>query len=200
MVGFFKNRARKKLLEQALRGRRQGNGRQRPVFPDVARIRKVGILCKVESQEDLGRLAELAGWTGAKTEVKFSIVAVEAARCFKDDLQKDSFVEGLKGGHPGTEINFVGKNELSGIGIPQSGTIDFFLQQKLDILVSLNDNGNFTLEYLALKVDAAFVVGMEQRDAGQYDMVLAPAAGIPAPAEYMRQLFDYLENMSRKEE
>lgn len=200
MAGFFKNRARKKLLEQALRGRQQGNGRQRPVFPDVAGIRNVGILYKVESQEDLGRLEELAGWAGAKTEVKFSIVAVETARCFKDDLQKESFVEGLKGEHPGTEIIFVGRKELSGIGVPKAGAIDSFLQQKLDILVSLNDNGNFTLEYLALKADAAFAVGMDQHEAWHYNMVLAHGGKAVAPAEYMQQLFDYLENMCLKQE
>ncbi len=200
MAGFFKNRARKKLLEQAFKGRQQGDGQlRRPVFPDVAGIRCVGILYKVESQEDLGRLEELAGWAGDKGYLVL-IVAVETEKCFKDDLQRAGFVEELAARYDRGEVKvcFVGRKELSGIGVPKAGAIDSFLQQKLDILVSLNDNGNFTLEYLALKADAAFEVGLEPREAGHYDMVLAPASGMPAPAEYMQQLFDYLRNMNQE--
>ncbi|MBQ7772940.1 MAG: hypothetical protein IJ383_02565 [Bacteroidales bacterium] len=228
MAGFFKNRARKKLLEQVWKDRRREDGQQcGPVFPDVKGSMCVGILFSAGTEEDLRRLEELAGWAAVKAggikeagdkdaageaahgsgcaeelqQIKFSILAVETARCFKNDRLRESFVERLRGGSGGTDIIFVGKEDISAVGVPRKGESGDFLSRNFDMLVVIGGNGgDFTLEYLAGKASAAFVVGIEPREAGYYDMVLAPAGRIASPVEYLQQLFAYLANMSLKQE
>lgn len=201
-------------MEQALKVSRQGNGQQRAVFPDVRRTGSLGVLYSLECQKDVRELFEMVKWIREKG-LESGVLAIENVKCFKDDAQRSAFVEELEGG--GTGVTFVGRKQLDWIGVPQQGAAADFLKQRFDLLVVMNDSGCFALEYLALKADAAFVVGIEDCTAGHcrepYNMVLArsgknarpgkddrSAEGGATPVEYLQQLFDYLESMNREPE
>ena len=78
---------------------------------------------------------------------------------------------------------------VSGMG--EEGGEKSVLEGDNDLVIALNDNGNFTLEYLIARAKGKCVVGMENKSNMPYNVVFEQSIahkGEHAGAEYVKQL------------
>ena len=169
---LLKSRLRKKRLAQYSAGGTHE-------FLNLKQVRNITFLFKLEGDGDIEATQEI----------------IKVAKAFKDEAQRIEFSAEVC--EPNGVV-FVGKKELNWLGIPQGGKESGVLEADNDLLIALNDNGNFTLEYLVTRAKGRCIVGMENKPQMPYNIILEQATahkGEHASAGYVKQLLAYLRNI-----
>ena len=69
-------------------------------------------------------------------------------------------------------FNFFSYKELSWMNTPKSDVIFEFMNQKFDILIDLNMNDHFAINYITSLSKASFKIGRQKDDIQPYDLVI----------------------------
>ena len=184
---LFKARIRKKRLAQFRAGGTH-------VFLNLKQVGNIAFLYKLEGDGDIEATKEIIKELRS-INIPVKGVVVEVAKAFKDEAQRIEFSAEVC--EP-NDVVFIGKKELNWLGIPQGGKEKGVLERDNDLLIALNDNGNFTLEYLVTRSKGKCVVGMENKPNMPYNLILEQAQahkGEHASAAYVKQLLAYLRNI-----
>ena len=184
---LLKARLRKKRLAQYSTGGTHE-------FLNLKQVRNITFLFKLEGDGDIEATQEIIKELKS-TKIPVKGVVVEVAKAFKDEAQRIEFSAEVC--EPNGVV-FVGKKELNWLGIPQGGKESGVLEADNDLLIALNDNGNFTLEYLVTRAKGRCIVGMENKPQMPYNIILEQATahkGEHASAGYVKQLLAYLRNI-----
>ena len=185
------------LVKARIRKRRLAQFRAgvTPVFLNLKQVKSIAFLFKLEGDADIEPAKEIIKELKS-TKIPVTGIIVEAAKSFKEQSLRDEFIEGTC---KGNGVAFIGKKSLNWLGIPQGiNEIDEFYKTKYDLVVALNDNGNFTLEYLATRSRANCIAGMENKPNMPYNIVFEQSIahkGEHASADYVKQLLAYLKNI-----
>ncbi len=185
------------LLKSRIRKRRLAQFRTNatPVFLNLQQVGSMAFLFKLEGEADAEAVKEIHNVL-KETNIPLKGVIVEVSKSFKDEVMRGNFIEDFC---KENKLLFIGKNELNWLGIPlMNSEVDEFLGATYDLLISFNDNGNFSLEYLATRAQARYMVGMENKPNMPYNIVFEQSIGHKgehASAEYMKQLLAYLQNI-----
>ena len=204
MIGFVKN----SLRRRALKGVKMFGG-CRQVFPQMGALKRVGVLCKVDSMADVQAFEELVQFLSGKgnlqdavrgawarmsgTGSELSGMVVEGKKCFKDNAAREAFVEFCKG----AGFGFLPKGATDWKGVPDPVYVKGMSGTELDLLVSLNPSEDFTLEYFALACPSHFTTGVHPDGLVPYSLVLEPGEESLTFKEYVGRLMEYLENMQQ---
>lgn len=184
------------LLKARIRKRRLAQFRASGTheFLNLKQVRNITFLYKLEEDGDIeaakGIIKELKS-----TGIPVKGVVVEVAKTFKDETQRIGFSAEVC--EPDGVV-FIGKKELNWLGIPVDGREKSVLEGDNDLVIALNDNGNFTLEYLIARAKGKCVVGMENKSNMPYNVVFEQSIahkGEHAGAEYVKQLLAYLKSI-----
>lgn len=184
---LFKARIRKKRLSQFRTGGEH-------VFLNLKQVKNITFLHKLEGDGDIAATTEIINELKS-TNIPVKGVVVEVAKAFKDEAQRSEFAAEVC--EPNGVV-FVGKKELNWLGIPQGGKEKDILEGENDLLIALNDNGNFTLEYMVTRAKGKCIVGMENKPQMPYNLILEQTSahkGEHASAAYIKQLLAYLRNI-----
>ena len=195
MIGFVKN----SLRRRALKGVKMFGG-CRQVFPQMGALKRVGVLCKVDSMADVQAFEELVQFLSGTGELlgaldgsQLSGMVVEGKKCFKDNAAREAFVEFCKG----AGFEFLPKGATDWKGIPDPKYVKWMSGTELDLLVSLNPSEDFTLDYLAMMCPSHFTTGVHPDGPVPYSLVLEPGEESLTFKEYVGRLMEYLENMQQ---
>ena len=187
MFGFIKNFLRKRLLKKL-------PARLDPVFPDIENLGAVAVVYKLEKGEDAVQLMTMVE-SLALDGAQFKYVAVEVGKCFKESKLREEFVQWCND----NDVVYQGKEHIKWSGatreIPQAEVF----KTLHNLLVVLNDNNNFTANYLALNIETKFSVGMKDSSRVRHNLVLDSSNREVTAKEYMETLFQYLRMMSIKD-
>lgn len=195
MIGFVKN----SLRRRALKGVKMFGG-CRQVFPQMGALKRVGVLCKVDSMADVQAFEELVQYLSGTGELlgaldgsQLSGMVVEGKKCFKDNVARETFVEYCKG----AGFEFLPKGATDWKGIPDPKYVKWMSGTELDLLVSLNPSEDFTLDYLAMMCPSHFTTGVHPDGPVPYSLVLEPGEESLTFKEYVGRLMEYLQNMQQ---
>ena len=165
-----------------------------PVFLNLKQVRNIVFLYKLEGEGDVEITKEIIKELKA-TKIPVKGVVVEVAKAFKDEAQRIGFSAEVC--EPNGTV-FIGKKALNWLGIPVGGKENDILQNDNDLVIALNDNGNYTLEYLVTRANGRCIIGMENKPLMPYNIILEQSMshkGEHASAEYVKQLLAYLRNI-----
>lgn len=193
MFEFVKNRLRASALERL----QQGAGERTVVFPNLGTLRSVAVLFRVESMRDVSEIEEFVGsikdMAPLCENLSISGVVLECRKVFKDARCREDFI-GLCEGHG---FVFLGKEVMDWKGVPHIHfeSLKGFLSHRYDLLVCMNSNVCFPMEFVAQGCESGFRVGMQKGGFMEFDMVLQQGNSYLPYKEFLVKLFGYLKVM-----
>jgi hypothetical protein len=125
---------------------------------NLAEAKSIGLLYKVESQEDYNHLRKFAKYIKGE----FGTKRVFMMGYWDDAKENPDFLQTK------VDFEFFTKKELNWAGIPRGGNIDNFLSESFDVLIDMNSYFNVPLRYLAAKSSARLKVGRFSKENEPY--------------------------------
>ena len=118
---------------------------------------------------------DIMAWA-RNTGIKVNIYFFDFSRIGKDELLLTSITNTLL------------KKELDWTGMPDLTKVAGVIEEKSDLFISMVDNGNFPIDFLARCSKARFKIGRYEYDGHPYDMILAGGETTDLRSE-ARQIF-----------
>ena len=187
MVAFLKNIRRRRRIKSL-------EGSDIQVFPKVEELANVALVWRVESPEDVAQLDEVVSFFKS-ADLNASIVVVEHGKAFKNKPAKVEFVSLCE------EKNavFIPKEQIKWYGFPKSEIVrQLFNEMRFDMVISVCQASDFTVEYLAAGLRSKFKTGMYEPQWCSFSFVLEKGHAAPSVVEYLTALFEYIRKMSQK--
>lgn len=190
MFNFIRNNFRRRALKQVSL-KREGV----PVFPQNGVPESLGVVCVVRKSDDIQAFEAIVDFITGQG-ITLCGVVVEIGNCFKKYSQgRSSFGEFCKE----HGFVFVDKARIDWKGVPQNALLHDFWGKELDMLVCMNQEQDFTLDYITRGAKARFLAGMHSSANVAYDLILEQGKVILSPSEYIGRLFGYLKIMQNGE-
>lgn len=186
MFNFIKN----SLRRRALRGVKPFNGVKQE-FPHMERELVLGFLCKVENMADVDALIEMVRFL--KECGRLGGAVLEGKKCFRSSAARTEFEEFCKA----ENILFLPKGCADWKGIPQNTALaDFYIQER-DLMITLNPDIDFTLDYIAAGSASRFTTAVHSSNMVPYNLVLEPGKDSLSFKEYVEKLLGYIGKMQQ---
>lgn len=144
-------------------------------FVPVSEISSVNVIIDVEEPGFDALKEDILAW-GRTTGMKVSIFFLDFRRLGKDELLLTSITNTLL------------KRELDWVGMPDLSKIAPLIEEKSDLLISMVDNGDFPIDFLARCTKARFKIGRRAYDGHPFNMVLSGGGTAELRSE-ARQIF-----------
>lgn len=186
MFSFVKNSIRRRVLKgvEPFRGAKQE-------FPQIDKISCLGVLCKVESIADVEAFGEMVQFL--KGFGRLDGAVLEGKKCFGSRAARTEFEEFCKA----ENILFLPKGCTDWKGIPQNTALaDFYIQER-DLMITLNPDIDFTLDYIAVRSASHFTTAVHSSNMVPYNLVLEPGKDSLSFKEYVEKLLGYIGKMQQ---
>ena len=161
---FFRNRRIRKYVSDIETG----------LIP-LSSIKTANVVIDVEEPGFDVLKDDIMAW-GRNTGIKVNIYFFDFRRIGKDELLLTSIT------------NTILKKELDWTGMPDLKKVAGVIEEKSDLFISMVDNGNFPIDFLARCSKARFKIGRHEYDGHPYDMILAGGETADLRSE-ARQIF-----------
>ena len=185
MFEFIKNKLRRKALN-GVRVAKSGVS----VFPGAALLHSMGVVCTIRREEDVAAFEQMVEFISGEG-IRFSVVVVEAGKCFRSKESRSSF-----GGYCSEKgFVFVESGSVNWLGVPDKELLKEFWSMDMDLLVSIDDTRNFTADYIVCGAKSRFLAGMYSSGRVVYDLLLSPGKKEMSCKEFMVSLLGYLKVM-----
>lgn len=197
MLRLIKEHYRNKALKEALAVRKSRN-LNKPVFLNLGNVKSIGFICCAETVDDIDEVNQITEEI-SKTGIPFSGLLVEGATLFKDEPLREEFAEQCRQGN----IVYVPKNQFNWVGelawqenADAGAEINEFFSNHYDLFINLNKNSNFSVDYLTLRADADFIVGMQNNPKMPFSLVLECKKEDFSYSRYLQGLFAFLTQVN----
>ncbi|MEG0519488.1 MAG: hypothetical protein RR555_11610 [Bacteroidales bacterium] len=185
MLKFIKEYIRNKTL-------RNKSVQTNATFVNLRDIRSIGFLYNISSPNFLEELKNIAVFLD-KQGILYWGLAIETKKGFLPQMETADDMPDFLRELEENQISFVERLHLDWLGIPNSEKIDNFLKRDFDLFISLNNTGDFTLEYIIRDVKAKLIVGMQNIPGSRYTLVLeGENKATLGYTDYLQQVFHYL--------
>ena len=144
-------------------------------FLPMSEIYTVNVMIDVEEPGFDALREDILAW-GRSIKAKVNIYFFDFRKISKDELLLTSI-----------QTTII-KKELDWIGMPELGKIGNLLYEPSDLFISMVDNGNFPIDFLARCSKARCKIGRYEYDGHPYDMILAGGETTDLRSE-ARQIF-----------
>ena len=161
---FFRNRRIRKYVSDVETG----------LIP-LSSIKTANVVIDVEEPGFDVLKEDIMAWA-RNTGIKVNIYFFDFRRIGKDELLLTSIT------------NTPLKKELDWTGMPDLTKVAGVIEEKSDLFISMVDNGNFPIDFLARCSKARFKIGRYEYDGHPYDMILAGGETTDLRSE-ARQIF-----------
>jgi hypothetical protein len=161
---FFRNRRIRKYVSDIETG----------LIP-LSSIKTANVVIDVEEPGFDVLKEDIMAWA-RNTGIKVNIYFFDFRRIGKDELLLTSITNTLL------------KKELDWTGMPDLTKVAGVIEEKSDLFISMVDNGNFPIDFLARCSKARFKIGRYEYDGHPYDMILAGGETTDLRSE-ARQIF-----------
>ena len=161
---FFRNRRIRKYVSDIETG----------LIP-LSSIKTANVVIDVEEPGFDVLKEDIMAWA-RNTGIKVIIYFFDFRRIGKDELLLTSITNTLL------------KKELDCTGMPDLTKVAGVIEEKSDLFISMVDNGNFPIDFLARCSKARFKIGRYEYDGHPYDMILAGGETTDLRSE-ARQIF-----------
>lgn len=161
---FFRNRRIRKYVSDVETG----------LIP-LSSIKTANVVIDVEEPGFDVLKEDIMAWA-RNTGIKVNIYFFDFRRIGKDELLLTSITNTLL------------KKELDWTGMPDLTKVAGVIEEKSDLFISMVDNGNFPIDFLARCSKARFKIGRYEYDGHPYDMILAGGETTDLRSE-ARQIF-----------
>ena len=161
---FFRNRRIRKYVSDIETG----------LIP-LSSIKTANVVIDVEEPGFDVLKEDIMAWA-RNTGIKVNIYFFDFRRIGKDELLLTSITNTLL------------KKELDWTGMPDLTKVAGVIEEKSDLVISMVDNGNFPIDFLARCSKARFKIGRYEYDGHPYDMILAGGETTDLRSE-ARQIF-----------
>ena len=197
MLKLVKDHFRRKALKEALAERSaKQNGQQ--IFLNFGEISSVGFLYALESDDDFDTLSQIIE-EFRRWGIQFKGLVIEGTKLFKNDALREEYAqECLEDG-----VTFVPQSLLNWVGVmawqesaDAGAEIDEFFSNHFDLFVSLNQKQNFTVDYLTMRADADFIVGMHNNPKLPFTLVIENSKEDFSYTQYISSLFSFLKQVN----
>ena len=148
IINFFRKRRIKKYVSDIQTG----------LIP-MSEISTVNVVIDVEEPGFDELKDDILAW-GRSVNVKVDIYFFDFRRLSKDELLLTSIT------------NTILKRELDWTGMPNPGKITSLINDKCDIFISMIDNGNFPIDFVARCCKARFKIGRHYYEGHPFDMIM----------------------------
>lgn len=186
MFYFIKSSFRRR----ALRGVKPFNGVKQE-FPQMGKDMELGILCKVDNMADVVAFEEMVQFL--KGFGRLDGAVVEGKKCFKAVGAREEFEEFCKR----ENILFLSKGCTDWKGMPDSQELEGFYSRKRDMMITINPEMDFTLDYIAKCAASGFTTAIHPTSGVPYNLVLEPGEQSLTFREYAEKLLGYIEMMQQ---
>lgn len=156
----------------------------------LEKVKIAGFLYKMESAEDIEALKEVVEVFNGSS-IKFSGIAAQTGKVFRSEEERAGFADFCSANN----IVFIERKDIDWKGVPSMEECTPFLNKKYDLFLSLNDNGNYTLNYLSMFVKAGYHVGMQNNTKMPYNVVMEKSSREMPLGEYIGKVLEYLSGM-----
>ena len=94
-------------------------------------------------------------------------------------------------------LSCIRKNEVNLFGIPKSNDMQVFIYKKFDVLIDINFEKLFTLNYITILSNALFKVGLSESEnhSAPFDLMIEIKKPVSVD-NYLKQVVQYLEMMN----
>lgn len=141
----------------------------------MSEISTVNIVIDVEEPGFDVLKDDIMAWSKGK-DFKVNLYFFDFRRLGKDELLLTSITNTLL------------KKELDWVGMPDLSKIAPLLEEKSDLFISMVDNANFPIDFVARCTKARFKIGRHEYDGHPYNMILAGGETADLRSE-ARQIF-----------
>ncbi len=153
MFDFIKSYFRKKRI------RKHASDVETGLIP-FSEIASVNVIIDVEEPGFDGLKEDILAW-GRTVGMKVNIYFFDFRRLGKDELLLTSIT------------NTILKRELDWIGMPDLGKIAALMNEKSDLFISMVDNSDFPIDFVAKSTKARFKIGRHAYKGHPYNMILS---------------------------
>ena len=186
MVAFLKNIRRRRRIKAL-------EGSHIQVFPKVEELANVALVWRVDSPEEVAQLDEVVSYFRS-VDLNATIIVVEHGKAFKNKLAREEFASLCEE----NDVVFIPKAQIKWYGFPKSATVrHLFQERKFDIVISVCQFSDFTVEYIAAGLRSNFKAGMCEPQWCNFSFVLEKGCAMPSVAEYFKVLFEYMRKMNQ---
>lgn len=168
MFGLIKNIIRRRRLKKYASDIKTG-------FIPMDQVSTVNVVVDVEEPGFAELKDDILAW-GRTSGVKLNLYFFDFRRLGKDELLLTSITNTLL------------KKELDWVGMPDLGKTAPLIEEKSDLFISMIDNRDFPIDFLARCTKARFKIGRYEYDGHPYDMILSGGETADLRSE-ARQIF-----------
>lgn len=193
MLRLIKEHFRKRSIKEAAAARAARN-LDTPVFLNLGNVKSIGFICSAESIDDLDQVNQITEEI-AKTGIPYKGLLVEGVTLFKDEPLREEFAQQCSNGN----IVFVPRNQFNWLGelawqenADAGAEINDFFASHFNLFINLNKNSNFSVDYLTLRANADFIVGMHNNPKMPFSLILDCGNEEFSYSRYLLGLFDFL--------
>lgn len=196
MIGFLKEYKRKKAFAAVLKVR-EGKVMQQLQFPTYEKLGTVGFLCALEKGGDPQMVADIVA-SFRRAGKPFRGMVLETGCVFKDSAAREEFAHNCRN----YNVVFVDYSMFNKAGIPvepgfsTAEEVKAFFDAQYDLFLNLNYSCSFTLDLLALGVDAKCLAGMKDNKKMPYSLIMEPCRDNFSFSRYIDTLFNYLKTIN----
>lgn len=150
----------------------------------ISQISTVNVIIDVEEPGFDALKEDILAW-GRSTGLKVSIYFFDFRRLGKDELLLTSIT------------NTILRKELDWTGMPGPGKIAPLLEEKSDLLISMVNNGDFPIDFIARCTKARFKIGRKAYPGHPFNMILSGGETADLRSE-ARQIFAAIVDFIKK--
>ena len=150
----------------------------------ISEIRTVNVVVDVEEPGFDELKEDIMAW-GRTAGVKLNLYFLDFRRLGKDELLLTSITNTLL------------KKELDWVGMPDLGKIAPLMGEPSDLFISMVDNGDFPIDFIARCTKARFKIGRRDYEGHPFNMVLTGGETVDMRSE-ARQIFAAITNFITK--
>lgn len=163
------------------------------VFPKVEDLKNVIVVWRLDSRDEIGQVADVLDFFKSMN-LMAKCVVIEHGKSFKNTQAREEFSSFCDE----RGVIFVPKSQLKWYGFPKGEKIKELVSgDKVDMLICMCEEPDFTVEYLAAGIRSDFTVGMSMPQWCNFSLVLEKGKSAPDAVEYLTALFEYMRKMQQ---
>ena len=176
---LFKNIRLK--IGQVIFAKKMAKTKRKVFYSDFSQIRNIGIVWDASNTADFSSLSKFCQKMHEKN-IEVKILGYFPGKELPNQYTAIRYLTCLR------------KNELSFFYIPETSEANSFINNRFDVLIDINFNKIFTLNYLTFLSMAAFKVGLfeSERNDTPFDLMMEIKRPVSAD-NYLDQVLHYLE-------
>lgn len=179
MFDFLKKIKRKRILQTLLK-------EKKAKYASFNSIKSVGFAYIVDSIQSYNDLLSVINDFKEKSYLYTGFVVEKKNEIINETLFNDKNITILK------------KNELNFVGVPKSKEFESSITILRDIFISFNFVSNFTLDFIALKANTTFTIGLNESSLPIYTMVIhGNESSVSGGSWYLEQIIHYLKIINK---